>query len=79
MADDAGQQQVTAYIKTKLTGSPLAGLTIESAESSVAVPADWTKEAESNLAGASVGDPVVATVRNPARPLVTGLAVEGVA
>ena len=72
MADDtAADTQITATVTVALA----AGLRIIADGASVESIADWTKEYEA--AGSAVNDRVLATVRNPVRPIVTGTAQDG--
>lgn len=77
MADDTEQRTIIATVTVALSGAPLAGLRIVADGAVTDCPADWTKEYAATTG--TLGDRVVATVRNPSRPLVTGNAQIGVA
>lgn len=68
---------VIATVTVALSGTPAAGLRIRTDGSATDVPADWQQDMEA--ASLSVGARVSATLRTPSRPLVSGLAVQGVA
>ena len=78
MADEtAADTQVTATVTVALSGSPLDGLRIVADGALVDSPADWSSEYAA--AGSALNDRVLATIRNPTRPIVTGTVQDGAA
>ena len=73
MADQVAPEvpaQITATVTQPLTGEPPAGLRIIADGATTDNPADWTKEYEAT--GSALDDRVLATVRTPTMPIVTG-------